>query len=152
MIEDTGGIKSVVDSNADALEILEDHFHYTGFVRPNLANGISIQSAAGAWAAFPTPTQIIAASDITSIFDIHWLDIADISAADDYQIQLYTGAALSEVLLDPSTFSAVAGSLKISAFATGTIRVPANTRISAALSNKNAAQRTLALKLKGHTY
>jgi hypothetical protein len=104
------------------------------------------------WAAYPTPTQIIAAGDITNDFDLHFLNIAALSANGEYQIALYTGAAFSEVLI--GEFGAVRNAVQSQEGSRPILTplLPANTRISAALSSSNAGANSLSIKVEGHEY
>jgi len=134
------------------LHIINEHLHNIVFIRPSLAGSVTLTSGAGAWAAYPTPTQIIAANNITEDFDLHFLDISDISANGEYQIALYTGAALSEVLV--GEFGAVRNAVQSQEGARNILTplFDANTRISAALSSSNAGANTINIKLEGHKY
>jgi hypothetical protein len=129
-----------------------DHIHNEVFLRPYLAGSEQLQKASGAWAAFPTPTQIIAAGDISDTFDLHFMNVSAISANGEYAIALYKGAALSEELI--GVFGAVRNAIQSQEGSRPIITplLPANTRVSAALSSENAAQDTLNLKVEGHTY
>jgi len=141
------------DSIYSKTYILNRHVHSGIFTRPNLANGITLTKAAGAWAAYPTPTQIIAASDIADDFDFHWMSISGISANGEYQIQLYTGAPGAEVALGEGfTASRSAVQSQEGTRPIQSIIIPAGTRISAALSSSNVAADTITIKLEGHTY
>jgi hypothetical protein len=132
--------------------MFEKHIHNDSFIRPYLGSSVLIQKASGTWAAFPTPTQIIAAGDIIEPFDLHFLNISNISANGEYQIGLFYGPALSETLVN------VYGTAKNAIQSQEGSRViltrlfPANTRISVALTGDPVAQETLRLFVEGHTY
>ena len=132
--------------------ILNEHFHSESLVYPELANPIVVQKAAGAWAAYPTPTEIIPINTYNFIFDIHWVSISAISANGDYTLKLYSGAPASEIAIGVVDFARNAVQSQEGAQPHQDIIVPANTRISAALSSGNAAQDTCAVKLRGHPY
>jgi len=141
------------DSLYSKTYILDSHIHKGIFTRPNLANGITLIKAAGAWAAYPAPTEIIAASDIARDFDFHWMSISGISANGEYQIQLYTGASGSEIALGEGfTASRSAVQSQEGTRPIQSVIIPAGTRISAALSSSNSAADTIKIKLEGHTY
>lgn len=69
-----------------------DHFHSASLVYPTLAAGVTINGGAGAWelGAF---TEVIPVNTITLDFDIHWINFANASAADTYELNLYYGAS-----------------------------------------------------------
>ena len=129
-----------------------EHNHGVTKALPLLAGGVLLTKAGGAWAAFGTPTEIIAASAIGSDFDIHWAQVAAMSANGEYMIALYQGAGGSETLIAeiPITRNAVQsqeGSVQIV-----TPLMSANARISGAISSGNVAADTLIIKVSYHTY
>ncbi len=132
---------------------LDEHIHSNIFIRPNMANGITVSKASGAWAAYPTPTQIIAANDINEEFDLHFLNVSTISANGQYQLQFYTGPALSEVSLgDGFAISRSASQSQEGTRPIMTARMPANTRISVALTGSPAGIQSVIVKIEGHRY
>lgn len=134
------------------MDRLNEHIHSAMRTYPELADHVLLTKAAGAWAAYPTPTEIIPANGIAEDFDIHWISVSTISANGSYMLRLYKGAVEAEVLIAsiPLVRTAVT-SQEGSALCTTPI-IPANTRISAAISSGNAAQNTLSIKLGYHTY
>jgi hypothetical protein len=120
-------------------------------VYPTLAPAVTLTKAAGAWAAFPAPIEVVPASSITEDFDVHFVAVSNVSANGDYEICLYSGAALSEVLIGCAAFQRTANkdhaNLKIQ-----TPIIPANTRISAAITSGNAAADTADIKIEYHLY
>ena len=154
-------IKTVVGTNADLHDVntlsgkthlLIDHTHSVAMVHPELADPISLQKASGAWAAYPTPTEIVAAGAITSDFDIHFGIISAISANGDYTIEIYQGAAPSETVIAHIVVARNAVQSQEGAVKIITPLISANTRISAALSSGNVAQDTVEIKLMYHPY
>ena len=153
--------KAVVGTNADGHSVntisgkvkqLLEHTHAVGEVTPELANPILLTKAAGAWAAYPTPTEIIAAGAITDDFDLHWAVISALSANGDYTLQLYQGAALSETVIATIAVTRNAVQSQEGAIPVITPLIAGSTRISAALSSGNAAQDTAEIKVMYHRY
>lgn len=140
------------DSIYSRLYKLEKHIHSVSWVYPELANGIQLQKGSGAWAAYPTPTEIMPASTKSDPFDIHHIQVNNISANGEYTIAIYQGAALSEVLLGTIPVSRSAAQSQEGSAPGITIIVPGITRISAALSSGNVAQNTIVMKICGHGY
>lgn len=135
------------------LHTLNEHAHMSQFLFPSLADSIPMTTTVGAWSPNAAFTEIVPAGGIANDFDLHWAVISDLpNFAEEYQVDLYSGAALSEVLycqLAPfkDSVQTSEGSLKVQ----GPI-LPGNTRISAKVSNKSATQRTINIKLQGHNY
>jgi len=136
----------------DKLDVLDEHFHSLSQVYPHLANPVQLQKAAGAWAAFPAPTEIIPVNTVAADFDIHFISVSTISANGSYLLALYMGAALSEVLIGEFDFYRNAVQSQEGSQPFQTIIIPANTRISASISSSNAAQDTCFIKLRFHVY
>jgi hypothetical protein len=130
----------------------ETHIHNNIFLFPELADCIELTKASGIWADFPTPTEIIPANAVTAPFDLHFMNISEISADGQYVIALYKGAPGSEERI--GIFGAARTAVLSQEGSRNIITpvIPANTRISAALSSENSAQNTLCLKLEGHPY
>lgn len=129
------------------------HIHSSGLIYPVLATSILLQKDAGAWAAFPaTKTEIIPANTIALPFDLHFALATTLSANGEYTIALYQGTAGAETLICYASAVRTAIGGTEGAIPIQTIILPANTRISAALSSSNAAQDTLRLKLYYHEY
>jgi len=135
-------------------EVLAEHAHppYV-YVFPNGSNGVTIAKAAGAWAAPPTPSEIIPANALDEDFDIHFMSISSISANGQYQVVFYTGGAGSEVAINDGfavTRSAVQsqeGTRKVL-----TKLIPANTRVSIALKGSPAGTESMIIKVEAHKY
>lgn len=130
----------------------DDHNHSQVFLHPELSAPVVLQSAAGVYAAYPTPTEIVAAGEITEDFDFHFMNISTISANGDYSISLYKGAPGDEIRI--GCYSAFRNAVQSQE---GTRPImsplfPAGTRISAALTSSNAGQNTLGIKLERHPY
>ena len=141
------------DSLRAVAHLISEHIHGTVLIQPNLAGSITLTSDAGAWAAMnATKTQIIAAGAITEDFDLHFMNIAAISANGEYQIELYKGGIGAEISI--GNFGAVRNAVQSQEGSRPILTelLPANTRISAALSSSNAGADTLTIKLEGHTY
>lgn len=140
--------------------VLNKHIHSVGMVYPLLGNPITLTKGSGAWADFPTlKTEIIPANIIPYYFDIHWIHCTLLSAIGDYVIALYAGEAGSEILVGygPASRTAIGGtegSIPVITSKQNELHglIQPNTRISAALSNGNAAQDTLRIKLQYHIY
>ena len=139
-------------SVAGNLHTLHEHFHSTSNVYPRLANPVLLTKASGAWAALPTPKEIIPANTVVLTFDLHFALVDTISANGNYTIALYTGAAGAETLITTFAVSRSAVMSQEGSIPIITSLIPANTRISASLSSGNAAQDTLKIKLLYHTY
>lgn len=75
------------ETSYDRLHTLSDHFHSPSKVYPTLAAGVSVVSGA-AW-TLGNFTEIIPANTITEKFDIHWVDVEDVTDDETYELVLY---------------------------------------------------------------
>jgi hypothetical protein len=82
-----GNYKSRKPTVGDAVYELLDHIHTSSKVYPTLATGVTVSGGA-AW-TLGEFTEIVPANSIASPFDIHFLNIAEVSAADTYELVLY---------------------------------------------------------------
>lgn len=148
-------VAPLIEGTVTAMAILnniEEHLHSASRVFPELADPVTLTKAAGVWAAFPTPTQIIPANTVDEDFDIHFAMLSDTSAAGQYVLKLYAGAVGSEVVIAAQSFFRTAATFFEGSLPVMTKLIPANTRISAAISSDNATANTCRLKLYYHVY
>jgi len=75
------------------------HIHGASFSYPKYVLPILLTSNAAAWNTTGTIVEVIPANTITKAFDLHWISIADISAALYGIIDIYSGGSGSEVLI-----------------------------------------------------
>ena len=127
---------------------IHEYLHRISYVYPELASSVTLTKASGAWAAYPTPTEIIPANTITSSFNIHYAIVDTLSATGIYTIRLYQGAAGAETLIGVIAPSRSAAMSQEGGIPVMTPVLAANTRISAAMSSNNSAQNTVKIKLK----
>ena len=81
-------------TTADRVHIMEDHFHKRARVYPTLADWVTVTWAAWSWTLWAF-VEIVPVNTITNPFDIHWINIEDASADDEYELVLY--AATTEI-------------------------------------------------------
>jgi hypothetical protein len=129
------------------------HIHGQPFVRPNLASSTVLTAGAGAWDTSGAKTEVIPANSLNvSAFDLHWIVISAISENSEIQIDIYKGAALSEVLI--GSVKAVRNAIQSQEGAVK-VQVPQqeiNTRISCRVSSSAAGATTCAVSFLGHYY
>lgn len=144
---------SAGDSEYSKLYRLDKQAHGPVGIYPALGASVSLSKGAGAWAAYPTPTEIAPASTITSPFNVIGVSVVSIAAAGEYAIKIYRGGAGAEVAVGEfpvirSATVSVEGTYWVS---TGIL--PANTRVSCAISGSPAgAGAVCAVKLLYQTY
>jgi len=130
------------------LEILEDHAHKPSQVYPALADPVTLADGGAAWTQGAL-TEIIPASTITDIFDIHFAFVSEPDANDDYQIDFYYGASdtwLCNIAFSRSGVWSSSISLPVQS-----PRVAANSRIRAKLATGDGG-RTCKVKVYYHDY
>lgn len=133
----------------DHIKILEEHFHKEAKVYPTLAAGVTLTAAASSW-VLGTTVEVIPASTITDDFDIHYVQIEDISANGTYEIVLYSGAGDTEVGRVRIVRSAVQS--EVLAIPIMTPIIAKNSRIRAAVASSGGASETVDISLFYHTY
>jgi len=135
-------------SLASRLKLADEHMHSVSKVYPTLAAGVTLNTDAVAW-TLGTLVEVIPASTITEDFDIHAIDVEDISANGVYEIVLYYGAGDTEA----GRVRVVQGSVTSSTLNTivQTPLIPANSRVRAAVASAAGGQ-NVTISLRYHTY
>jgi len=136
-------------SNGDSLyaitRLVEARLNNASKCYPTLANGVTVVGHATAW-TLGDAIEVIPASTITEKFLIYWAKIEAVSAADVYEVVLYSGAAAdTEIARFRTARDDVypqAGDISIS-----TEIQPANTKISAKCASKTGGGDTITISL-----
>jgi hypothetical protein len=133
------------------------HIHGRTFIFPDLANDFVLTSGAGAWGTAGAFIELIPENAIDSAFDLHWMDIHNMTEDAEYQVKLYSGLIGAEVEIEPgvrafrdSVF--LAGEETTGARPLQIPQQPSNTRISAKLFSSNAGTAQASINIKGHRY
>ena len=131
---------------------LEDHIHGIAKVIPSMADGVLVAAPNTDWTGLGDFVVVAATNAISSLFDIHYVSVEDISANGVYELVLYQGANASEVECARVRFVQ-------NAVQDATVNVPimtpliaANTQIKAKLASDNAVADTVRFSLGYHTY
>jgi len=128
------------------------HIHGASFLYPDKANPVELTANAAAWNATGNIVEIIPANTITKAFDLHWVSIWDISETLYGVIDIFAGAALSEVKIGSVDCGRTSNFSRESAVPLQIAQQPANTRISARFSSSTGNASTVKIKLYGHVY
>lgn len=127
------------------------HVHSKARVYPPLADAKTLTTSAAGW-TYGTKIEIIPVDTITTAFDIHWVVVSDISAVNEYELSLYSGAEGEETLMGTITFNRSSNFAQEGNLPIQVAPVSANTRVSAALACKSENACTCDVKLYYHTY
>jgi len=152
---DLVGVPFVAGNNSIAAHLKTAYYHIHGqpFIYPVYANPVTLTSGSGAWAVGGSIIQVIPAATLTvAAFDLHWINISNISANSFFVINVYAGAPGSEVLI-----SQVRGfrTTNFSQEVSKRIQIPqqpAGTRISCKLVDSTAGTITINVAFEGHYY
>jgi len=129
------------------------HIHGQSFVYPALANDVQLTAGAPAWDTTGNKTEIIPVNTLNvADFDLHWINISAISENATIQIDIYKGAALSEVLIGSTRASRTTNQARNGP---SRIQVPQqsiNERISCRLSSSTTNATTCLVSFEGHYY
>lgn len=145
----TFGIQSIIAH----LNTSYYHVHGKSFVYPTLADDVVLTAAAGAWADTGVKTEVIPAATLTdSAFDLHWINIANISANGTIQIDIFKGTVGNEVLIGSTRASRTTNQDRNGP---SRIQIPqqlSGERISCRLSDSTAGALTCQVSFEGHFY
>lgn len=129
------------------------HVHGKSFVYPSLANDVTLTSGAGAWAAGGSITEVIPAATLTdAAFDLHWINISNITSNATIQINIYAGGAGSEVLIGATRATRTTNQARNGP---ARIQIPqqtSGTRISCRLYDSTAVTVSCDVSFEGHYY
>ena len=129
------------------------HTHGASFLYPKYADSVTLTAGTGVWNTGGAITEIIPANTITKPFDLHYAIISLISALCHADIDIYAGSAGSEVQIsggirvfrDSNFVFEGSHTILVS-------QIPANTRISAKISDSTTGSITLRIAFEGHVY
>jgi hypothetical protein len=139
----------VADSPYEKLHLADEHIHTEANVYPTLAAGVTVTCGTPAW-TLGTIVEVVPASTITSMYDIHHLCIEALSANAVYEIVLYQGAGDTEIGRVRVVKNAIQdGTMNIPII---TPIVPANARIRAEVASDSGNADTVTLSLMYHEY
>ena len=109
-------------------------------------------TASGTAGVHGAKVEIIPASAVTLPFDIHWIEITNISNVDEYQIKLYKGASGSETEIWRSVVARSSNFSREGSKAVLVRQIEANARISASLACASNNAYSMRVALDGHEY
>lgn len=145
----TFGINSVLAHS----NTLYYHMHGQPFVYPNHEDNVVLTSAAGIWNQGGALIEVIPSGVLNiSAFDLHWMNISDISANSQIQIDIYSGEPGSEIWIGATRTHRNAVQAQEGA---KRIQIPQQSkgnRISCRLSDNTAGVITCAVSFEGHYY
>ena len=126
------------------------HAHNPSLIYPRDASPITVISGAGAWNE-GSKVEIINNTVKNEAFDIHFINLATISAVDDYVLKLYQGEAGSEVFWGECSFSRDTNQMRAAFVPIQGPPIAKNTRISATLLSGTGGDRA-DVKIYTHEY
>jgi hypothetical protein len=138
-----------------SLEILEEHAHAVGFVRPSGAPGVTLAASGVAWTLGAFSLDIIAAADaLLHLYkhDIHWYEVSDESANADYEVVLYgTVGGVADTEVDRIKFTRNNATTRSSEQAAHMPRLDAGSRMRAKVMD-SVGTSTCRISVHGHPY
>lgn len=144
--------ESGVNTVLDYLTTGYYHIHGKSFVYPEYADNILLTADAGVWSQGGQIIEVIPAGAMGHAFDLHFLNVENISANGVLQVDIYAGLAGSEIVIGSTKpHRNVATSQENSR----RIQIPqqkAGTRISCMLSDSTAGAITCRVSFEGHFY
>jgi len=141
------------NSILDHLNTSYYHVHGKSFVYPDHSDAITLIAGSGAWDLTGSIIEVIPANAMSlSAFDLHWINIADISGNGEIQIDIFKGLGGSEVRIGATRSQRNTNQSRENA---NRIQIPqqvANERISCRLSDNTSGALSCAVSFEGHFY
>jgi len=129
------------------------HVHGQSFVYPDHSDDIQLTAGAGAWDITGTITQIIPTNALSvADFDLHFINISDISANGQIQIDIYADSGSGDMLIGSTRSVRTAVQSRNAPQRIQIPQQPVNTKISCRLSDNTAGQLTCYVSFEGHYY
>lgn len=129
------------------------HVHGQSFVYPDHADAVVLTSGAGTWDITGAIVEVVPAGVLNvSAFDLHWMNIADISAVAEIQVDIFAGAPGEEIRIGATRSQRNTNQSRENA---NRIQIPQQvqgTRISCRLSDSTIGQITTSVSVEGHYY
>jgi hypothetical protein len=129
------------------------HIHGRPFVYPDHADDVLLTAGTGAWDLSGAITEIIPADTLdVAPFDLHLINISDISGVGTIQIDIYKGGLGSEVLIGATRANRSTNQTRNGP---NRIQIPQqlkNDRISCRLSDSTVGALTCLVSFEGHFY
>jgi len=129
------------------------HVHGQSFVYPDHADAVLLTAGTGAWDLTGSIIEVIPANALSaSAFDLHWINIADISAVGEIQIDIFKGGIGAEVRIGATRSQRNTNQSRENA---NRIQIPQqviNERISCRLSDSTSGALTCSVSFEGHYY
>jgi hypothetical protein len=129
------------------------HIHNPAYVYPANAADKSVTSGAGAW-ELGSLTELIPANTIDVSFDIHWLNVSNMSAVGTYYIELHLvdGDLNSTKYLGAVKVTSSAAQDKADNAFIQIPVIPANSRVGIRVADSTTSSRTISLSVHYHDY
>lgn len=112
---------------------------------------LTVTSAAAA-ATHGAKVEIIPANDVTVAFDLHWLEITDISATDEFEVKLWKGLSGAEVEIGSYCYARSSNFAREGSKAILIRQQAANERLSISIACDGGGSKTTRFAVEGHTY
>jgi len=129
------------------------HVHGQAFIYPNHADEIQLTAGSGAWDLSGTILQVIPLDALNvADFDLHWINISDISANGQIQIDIYADSGEGNVLIGATRSVRTAVQSRNAPQRIQVPQLPVNTKISCRLSDSTAGALTCNVSFEGHYY
>jgi len=128
------------------------HVHGASFLYPDKADPVTLTSNAASWNDTGNKIEVIPANAITKDFDLHWCSMANISNTLYGVIDIFAGGAGVEVKIGSVDVIRTSNFSREGYAPVQIPQQPANTRISARLSDSTTSAQTIKIKFYGHVY
>ena len=137
----------------DHLNTAYYHVHGRSFVYPDHADAVVLTSGSGAWGLGGSIIEVIPANALdVSAFDLHFINISDISAVAQVQIDIFKGGVGEEVRIGATRTQRNTNQSRENA---NRIQIPQQVkdqRISCRLSDSTSGTITVGISFEGHYY
>lgn len=129
------------------------HVHGEAITYPDHADGVELTAGTGAWDETGVITEVIPEDQLTeAAYDLHFIDIYEISANGEIQIDVYSGNSGEEVLVCSPITQRTSNFSREGPQRIQIPQQPSGTRISCKLLDSTVGALTCKVKFSGHYY
>lgn len=128
------------------------HAHGKPFCFPELPEFFVLATSDAAAGVHGAKVQIIAPEDTEGDFDIHWLEIHDISAVGEYEVALWSGPETGEKKIWCTKYGRSTAQARAGSKAVLVRQLPKGTRISISIACSATGGKTTEFSVDGHYY
>lgn len=149
---DSSRVDTLTTTVISYLKAFYYHAHGENFVYPQDGTFFKTITTDATAYTHGAKLEVIPADAIDRPFDLHWIEVEDVSAVGDYEVKLWIGGTDAETEIGAYRFGRSTVHSRDSSKAILVAPIPAGTRVCVSLACSDAGAKTCKVALEGHKY